>query len=358
MARELNLGGSERQMTQTALFLDRSRFDPRVGCFLPGGMRGAELTAAGVPVVQFPVHSYKSSAALTGGHALARYIQREDIHLVHSFDFPLNVFAIPVTRWFSNAIAVSSQRSHRELVPAGYRRMLRLSDRMAHAVVVNCRYLERHMVEDERVNAERVEVCFNGIDLDYFRPSDQPRSGPLTIGTMSGLHRWKGVSTLIEAFAKLGTSADLRLLIVGSGPMLADLNRQAHELGVVERVTFEPATAKVPEMLHRMDLFVLPSLSEALSNALMEAMACGCCAVASRVGGNPELVHEGETGALFEAGNAESLAMALRPLIANESRRRELAANGLAFIRENFSIAAAAQRMGEIYERLCSPAGR
>jgi L-malate glycosyltransferase len=101
-----------------------------------------------------------------------------------------------------------------------------------------------------------------------------------------------------------------------------------------------------------MDIFVLPSRSEALSNALMEAMACGCAVVASNVGGNPELVRNGETGLLFEAGNASALATALQTLIESQSLRKRLAAAGGQFIREHFSIRVSAERMGEIYGEL------
>jgi glycosyltransferase involved in cell wall biosynthesis len=144
----------------------------------------------------------------------------------------------------------------------------------------------------------------------------------------------------------------MKLAIVGSGPMLSELEARARELGIFEACIFQPATSRVPDWLRAMDIFVLPSLSEAFSNALMEAMACGCCCVASDVGGNPELVTPEETGLLFERGDASSLAAELRRLIVDESLRRRLALNGQVYIRQNFSAQAAAQRMGEIYARL------
>ena len=98
-----------------------------------------------------------------------------------------------------------------------------------------------------------------------------------------------------------------------------------------------------------MDIFVLPSLSEALSNSLMEAMACGCCAIASDTGGNPELVRDGETGLLFPTGDITSLAARLDCMLANRDTRRCLASHGAQFMREHFSREAAARRMGEIY---------
>jgi glycosyltransferase involved in cell wall biosynthesis len=103
-----------------------------------------------------------------------------------------------------------------------------------------------------------------------------------------------------------------------------------------------------------MDIFVLPSVSEALSNALMEAMACECACVASRVGGNPELVQHGETGLLFQKGDVGTLIEQLQVLIADAPLRKRLGRRAAAFISENFSLGAAATRLGVIYEHVMS----
>ena len=119
-----------------------------------------------------------------------------------------------------------------------------------------------------------------------------------------------------------------RLVIVGSGPLARDLEARAAELGIGASCLFEPATGNVVPWLHAIDIFVLPSLSEALSNSLLEAMACGCCAVASRVGGNPEVIQDGNTGLLFEKSNARDLADKLLSLIRNPEFRERLAERG------------------------------
>ncbi len=123
-------------------------------------------------------------------------------------------------------------------------------------------------------------------------------------------------------------------------------------LGVQARCHFEPSTADVAAWLRAIDIFVLPSTSEALSNALMEAMACGCAVVASRVGGNPELVSDETTGLLFQAGDAEELAGRLERLIVNEDLRRGLSAAAAAHMRQRFPLEASVQRMEEIYQKL------
>src|SRR5215469_6720880 len=107
MARALHIGGSERQMAETAKWLDRSVFEPHVGCFRTAGVRGDELRDSGVIVQQWPVMSYRSWGAITGARDIARYIRERQIQIVHTWDFPLTVYAIPITRLMTRAIAVS-----------------------------------------------------------------------------------------------------------------------------------------------------------------------------------------------------------------------------------------------------------
>jgi L-malate glycosyltransferase len=347
LARELDLGGSERQMTEIAKALDRSRFSPHVGCFFAGGMRGDELATAGVPIVEFSVHSFASFGALVGARQLAVYIRRHNIRLVHTFDYPLTMFAVPVSRWFTRAAVLSSQRSHRDLIPRRYRSLIRMTDRLAGAVVVNCEFVRRHLERDEAVPASKIRLCRNGVDLDEFQPRETSRDF-LAIGVVCALRPEKDLGTLMDAFAYVGRSG-LKLYIVGNGSMLEELRVKA--AGLAGDCTFAPATEKVAEWLQKIDIFVLPSRSEAFSNSLLEAMACGCCVVASRVGGNPELIRHGENGMLFEAGDAGQLSRVLETLLDNPILRRQLAGRAR-LTAEGFSIATSARRMGQIYEEL------
>ena len=353
LARELNLGGSERQMTEIARGLDRARFEPYVGCFIPEGLRARELREAGIPILHLPIDSFKSPAAVSGARLLARYVRERNIAIVHAFDYPMNVFAVPVARYFGRAVALSSQRGHRDLTPPFYLRLLRMTDSMADGIVVNCEFLRRHLIEDYAVPREHIHLCYNGIDLDSFRRcAPKPPNPTLTIGTVCALRPEKSLGTLLDAFAQLRTDRPARLTIVGDGPELQDLRHRAAALGIAAQVDFQPATQDVPGQLRAIDIFVLPSRTEALSNSLMEAMACGCACIASNVGGTPELIRHGETGLLFETGKVAALAETLRTLICDESLRRRLADTGHDFLHQSFSLAASASRMGEIYESM------
>lgn len=355
LARELDLGGSERQMTEIAKTLDRSRFDPRVGCFRPQGIRSAELAASGVPIVHFPVDSFTSLRALSEAWALGRYIRRHRIRLVHTFDYPLTLFAVPVAHWSTRAVVVSSQRSHRSLIPHKYRPFIRFTDHIADAIVVNCEFVRRHLENDEAVAGTHIRLCYNGVDLEKFHPHLAPGK-PLTIGVVCGLRPEKDLGTLIEAFARIRRSG-LRLVIVGSGSTLGALRSQAAAAGLAADCTFAAATEKVSPWLQAIDIFVLPSRSEALSNSLLEAMACGCCPVASRVGGNPELVRHGENGMLFEGGDVGQLCRLLDTLVELPVLRGQLAARARCTA-EQFSIRASVRRMEEIYSELIDKSSR
>jgi glycosyltransferase involved in cell wall biosynthesis len=355
MVRALGIGGTERQLTETARFLDRDRFTPHVACLISDGLRKAEIEQAGVELFTLPVSSFLRPSVLLGALQLAALIRRHKIQLVHTFDVPMNLFGVLPARLAGTPVVLSSQRAHRELIPAASRRLLRLIDRVVDGVVVNCEAMREHLQVDEGVPASRIHVCRNGIDTNIYHPAPVQRpsflNSGVTIGVVCALRPEKGLGTLVDAFARVEREfRDVKLVIVGSGPEEEPLKARVGALGIGGSVHFEPATRDVAQWMGSIDIFVLPSLSEALSNSLMEAMACGCCPVASRVGGNPELVIPGSTGLLFEAGKAEDLAAQLRLLIQNEELRKRLAGAAAIRIATEFTHCAAAKRMGDIYD--------
>jgi L-malate glycosyltransferase len=354
MARELGVGGSERQLAATARALDRERFRPHVACFR-SGMRSSELQDAGVPVIELPVRSLHKPSAVAGARLLRRYLKDHRIQLVHTFDTPANLFGVPVACLAGIPVVLSSQRAHRDLSPPMTRRLLSIAHRMADAVVVNCESLARHMTEDQGLDCARVMLCYNGLDTSAFYPlppgQERARKLPghdLVVGVVCSLREEKRLDLLVEAFAKIAAPGR-RLVMVGSGIEQPALEAQISRLGIGSYCHLEPATSDVAGWLRSIDIFVLPSRTEGLSNSLMEAMACGLAVIASDAGGNPELVREGCTGLLFPSGDASALASALGRLAGDVALREELGARAAAFIRDRFSLQAAAQRMGEIY---------
>jgi len=358
LVRELGSGGSERQLTEIARAIDRTQFEPHVGCMRARGMRLEELRQAGVGVLHLPVQSLYGFSALTGARLLRRYAQEHSIRLVHTFDTPTTLWGVPAARMAGVPVVLSSQRAYRELTPPLGRRLLRITDRFVDGVVVNCQALVRHLIDDEKTDERKISLCYNGIDTTTFHPSagarkDPVRGAELVVGTVCVLRSEKRLDLLLDAFAKIAAPGR-KLVIVGSGPELARLERQRSRLSLNANCHFEPATSSVASWLHSIDIFVLPSRSEALSNSLMEAMACGCAVIASDAGGNPELVSDHSTGLLFPSGNADALASALEKLAKDPALRSRMGSNAAAAIQQRFTVATSAARMAEVYRQRLS----
>ena len=357
LARELTLGGSERQLCEMAQALDPSRFEAHVGFFRPGGIRARELEAAGVPLLSIPLRSFLSPADLWASvNVLRNYVRHHQISVVHGFDPPSCMFLGLAAPFVRPAVVLTSQRNHQQVRKPAARVSIRISHRIADGIVVNCEAMRAHLVADEHLRRERIHLCYNGLDTARFRrlavrPTGVVPEDAIVVGTLCALRPEKNLSMLLRAFAACVPSEPrLFLLVVGSGPEKARLEAEAAQLGLTGRCRFEPTVADVVPWLSVMDIFVLTSRFEALPNALMEAMACGCASVASRVGGTAELIAPGETGFLFERDDLRSLIAHLGTLLKDPALRMQLGARASLRMQQFFSLRASATTLGEIYE--------
>jgi L-malate glycosyltransferase len=357
--RELNLGGIERDVTQIALKIDRSRFEPHVACYQSEGMRFEELRRAGVPVLHLPFTSLKSPTAVSAALRLRLYIREHGIQIVHAYDTSA-VFVTPIARALRVPAVLSSTLGNRNLHDARTRRQVRWTDKIVDTVVVNCEAMRRHMMDDEHMASERIELCYNGVDTTQFYPAAVRKPAPImdasfVIGTVCALRPEKALDLLQEAFARVRhLKPGMTLLIVGSGSELPKLEANSRRLGIQEDCKFVPATCSIPQFMRSFDIYVSCSRSEAFSNTILEGMACGRVVVGSRVGGTPELIGNDERGLLFQPDDAGDLAAKLATLIENESIRNEFGARAAEFARKKLTIEIAARRMAEIYELVLS----
>jgi glycosyltransferase involved in cell wall biosynthesis len=355
MVRALDVGGTERQLAETAMALDRRLFQPWVACFDARGVRGDDLRRAGIPIVEFRVRSFARPTTGVLAWQFVRWLRVHRIALLHAFDYPTILFGVPLGRAAGVPVVLSSQRGDRALFPPAYRRALRFTDRLVDGIVVNSQYVRRLLTTRDGVAAGLVHTCGNGLDTATFTPlgpSHRPEQtvAGCVIGIVSAVRPEKSIETLLLAFSRL--AGQHQLVIVGDGPSKASLQAQAAELGIVDRTTFVPTTSDVAAWYRGIDLFVLPSLNESFSNSLMEAMACGCCVVASNVGGNAELVRDGENGLLFAPGSVAGLLQQLETAVGNAALRHRLSAAGADTIAAGYTKEAAAGRLAALYQRL------
>jgi sugar transferase (PEP-CTERM/EpsH1 system associated) len=220
--------------------------------------------------------------------------------------------------------------------------------------------LARWLERDVRVDASRIRQLYSGVDTERFVPAASPDAAadaPLVIGTVGRLDPVKRHEKLLQAFRSILDrhpilAPRLRLLIVGDGPLWVRLNDLATQLGIASKIEFAGARNDTPEQMRRMDVFVLPSVNEGISNTILEAMASGLPVVAGRVGGNPELVADGVTGRLYDPQAADALEQALLPYLEARALRLAHGAAGRDRVVQNFSLDAMVNRYSALYDEL------
>jgi L-malate glycosyltransferase len=213
------------------------------------------------------------------------------------------------------------------------------------------------------VAPERILALPNGVDLAVHRPAgDEERTSLRSqlglpaqgfVGAFVGrLHPVKDLDTLLDATARVG---ELTLVVVGDGPERMRLEARARALDLDGRVRFQGLSSRVPDVLRAADVFLLSSHGEGMSNALLEAMACGLPCVASRsVGGANELLGEGR-GLLLADGDVAAWAGAIERLAGDAALRGELGRAAAAFVARGLSLEAAADRLARSYAVVAAP---
>ena len=240
----------------------------------------------------------------------------------------------------------------------------RIHSPLVDRYVVVSKDLERYLVRRVGIAAGRISQIYNGVDTERFtpRPSGAANGLPaefaeqdtLVIGTVGRIQPVKDQVTLLKAFAELVQRyARLRLAVIGDGPLLGDLRRFAETLGIAKLTWLPGAIDNIPDALRRFDVFVLPSLSEGISNTLLEAMASGVPVVATAAGGNLELVDDGYCGRLFPPGDVATLARLLAGYVADPLLRQAHAIAARRIAVERFSLGTMVRRYQEIYLGLC-----
>jgi sugar transferase (PEP-CTERM/EpsH1 system associated) len=288
---------------------------------------------------------------------LAKLLRRTRVDIVHTRNAEPFFYGYLAARLARIPVVVHSEHG-RTFPEQPLRAMIqRLLLRGVDAAFAVSAQLRADLVRELGIDGTRMEVLYNGVDTSCFRAFDAPAAPPgasggrLRIGSVGRLVPVKNYSLLLDAFARL-PPGECRLILIGEGPERAALARLADDLGVRDRVEFAGHRDDVPELLRTLDIFVLPSVSEGMSNTLLAAMATGVAALASDVGGNREIIESERSGLLFPSGDAAAAAVQLRRLIASPELRRALGSAGAARVRGTFSIEAMLGRYEDLYRRV------
>lgn len=353
-------GGTEVVLINLMRHLNQEIFDHRI-CALRGfhaeWVRRENLTGK---VYELGGKWHRRHFPLRG---LVRIMKKYRPSIVHSRNWG-SIEAILAARLAGVPVAIHSEHGYEVDMLTGLplrRRLLRRGlYAMADAVFTVTRELRDFHVKQTWLPPERIRVIYNGVDSSRFAPRSKIRQRmrqqlglppeAFVLGTVGRMEPIKDQHTLLHATELLlRRGVNARVLLVGGGSAFPELQRYAAASSELSgRVIFLGLSQDVADLLNVMDAFVLPSLKEGMSNTLLEAMASGLPVLATRVGGNPELVEDGRSGWLFAPGNAEQLAEQLTLLADNLGARNLLAAGARRRALERFGL----DRMVQEYENL------
>jgi sugar transferase (PEP-CTERM/EpsH1 system associated) len=240
---------------------------------------------------------------------------------------------------------------------------------VTHYVALS-RDLADYLVGPIGVAARRVSQIYNGVDTARFRPAlgqGGHRAEPIPgcpfdpavhwlVGTVGRMQAVKDQINLVRAFLRAielqpSLRSDMRLVLVGDGPLRPQCLSLLEAAGAADLAWLPGARSDVPGLMRGLHCFVLPSLGEGISNTILEAMASGLPVIATRVGGNADLVADGVTGLLVPAGNAQAMADALIGLAGGRARAADMGRAGRATVEARFSLQAMVAAYRDLYDR-------
>lgn len=354
---ELASAGTETQLLALIRELDRQRVKPYL-CLLRGDNPVSRaLEPAECSIVRLNVGSLRSPATVLRGWKLTRFLRQERIDVLQVY-FPDSTYVGVPAAWLAGVPAIVRTRNNvgHWLTPM-HRWLGRLMNAFTTVTVANCDAARSALIEAEKPRPERVVVLENGVDLSRFDGiADLDKSRPLRrVGAVANLRTVKGLDVLIDAAARVCASRpDVSFRIAGEGPERGALQQRIADNGLDSNFELCGSIADVPRFLGDIDVAVLPSRAEGMSNAVLEYMAAGRAIVVTDVGANARLVRNGVIGLLVPPDDAVALTDAIGRLLDQPELACRLAASARMRAREEFSRAAMVRRFEEFYLDLAS----
>jgi glycosyltransferase involved in cell wall biosynthesis len=362
----LGMGGAENLMVSFLKHFDRSHFETRV-CVLgvrQGNPIAGQIEELGYPVDMVPISRLRDATAMP---RLLHYLREQKVDILHTQlehantlgNLAANLQGIPsvcTLHTFDDPPRGTSEYWRYQLMWWS----LRVNCDRVLAVSEGTR---QHHIRVGGLPPDKIVTMYNGIDLTRFgrTPADRCRMRsalgiPLdatVLMTVAVLRQPKGIQYMLDALpAILESTPDVYYLLVGGGPYEAELKALAAGRGVTDRVIFTGMRQDVPDLLAAGDVFVFPTLGDALPTVLAEAMAARLPIVACEIGGVPEMVEDCVNGLLVPSADAPRLAEACIRLASDSARRKEMGRAGYAIAQQRFEVHAQVDNLVNLYFEL------
>lgn len=346
-------GGQENRIYHEALGIKKLGARVIIVC-QPGSVISQRAGAAAIEVAYC---NMRKSYDIPAIHYLLNVIKKEQVDVVNTHSGKDSLLA-----------AIAGRLSSRKPVIVRTRHLaLPITSRftysvLPHRVVTVSERVRQYLVNEEGISPGRVAAVPTGVDLEMFNP--HKNAGMLRaelnladnvplIGMVAIFRTKKGHHILLEAVPHiLKEIPDTIFVLAGNGPTLDKIKSMVKEMDLEKHMLFPGLRPDVPDILKSIDIFVLPTLQEALGTSILEAMAMEKPVISSRVDGVPEIVKDGITGLLVQPDNPDTLAKAIITLLRDKNRARKMGVEGRKFAEQYFTVDNMVRGMHDLYMSL------
>lgn len=351
-------GGAERQIYEFIKNLDRSKYKIYLGCLSRHDGALDDMQNLNIEIFRFQVDRIYDFKGIWQGFKFAQLLKREQIGALITYHFGSDIWGTIFGKMAGVSRIVSNRRDMGFWRNVKHVYVYKIINRWVDKIVVVSKAIKDIVMREECVKDEKIKVIYNGINLERFEGHDSEEKclqelnlsdDAKVIGCVGNLREVKGHKYLIDA-AKMvvDEKVNTHFVLIGRGDLQDALQEQINQLGLQKNVHLLGSRTDVPKLIKAMDICVLPSLSEGLSNTLLEYMACGKPIVATKVGGNPEVILDGTNGLLVNKESSKELADQLLFLLNDQNECQRLGVKAKEDVKKRFNI----QAMVEQYENL------
>lgn len=347
----LTHGGTERQLVELIRNLDRSRVSSHLCTLKPSQGFFDELD---IPKICLHYSSFASLKIIGVVKSLSKFIKQNEIQIVQTFfqdPFLLASLAKPLNRY----MLIGSFRDMGFWRTPGESRKMRLSYPFFDGFIANSEAVKESFVVTDGLPPEKITVIYNGFDLNTIPEDSIPITASPVIGIVANLNRpVKRVQDFILAAAQVYRIVpDARFVIVGGGHLQKEFQALADRSGIAHCTSFTGMISNPLQHVRGFTVGVITSETEGFCNAIIEYMACGVPVIATRTGGNVEMIDEGENGYLYEVGNVDELAAKLLLLLDDRQACTGIGIKNADKVRNRYSI----EQMIESHQKLYATFG-
>jgi glycosyltransferase involved in cell wall biosynthesis len=352
----LPIGGAEEHLLTVLKNTDLGRYNPTVCCIRDKGAIGEEIENSGFHLITLQRNSKKWDFRIVTD--ILSIIREREIQLIHTHLYHANMYG-RMAALIAKIPVVSTEHNAHSQCKAARMVINRLLARKTNRMIAVSRVVKDHIITRDRIEPSKVEVIYNGIDIRHF-PSSLTKTAArekigvpadcFLVGTVGRISGEKGHIYLIDALRSAKDIVpDLRLIIVGSGPLELHLKKAVSDQGLERNVLFAGFRRDVPDILKAMDVFAFPSLREGFPVALLEAMASRLPVVATPVGGIAEIITDGINGLFVEPRNENGLAKAIITLYQNPVLREDLGLKARETVAGKFNALTMVENLDSVY---------